>query len=322
MREQELYQAAFSRVKAPVDAAQKALARLQTEPAAPRRVVRYGRRAAAALALAALLTVTAWAEVSNGAVSNLLAPLYGGAQTELVDHIGRPLNAQASNGEYTITADAVVGDRNTVYIVYTLRRDDGQPTPEYARFADWENSAAVGTGSHIVEAQPGENGTRVFVEEWSGLSPVFGRNAVVTLTDLEEYNPVTEERTPLAEGTWKLHFTLRYEDTTETIPTNGLVVTDETGRAYTVTALRLSAIGLSLDMTTEPYDPNSKGAGLDIEQFPVSVRLKNGTEAPVRSQNAGSTSSGRADYSAQFKMPYPKDTVEAVIICGTEVPIG
>ncbi len=320
MREQETYKAAFSGVKAPADAAQKALARLQSEPVPPRRAARYLRRTAAALALAALLSVTAWAEMANGAVSNMLAPLYGGAQTELVDHIGRPLNVRASNGGYTVTADAIVGDRNTVYVVYTLRRDDGQPVPEYADFAEWENSIADRTGSNSRDSMPGENGTRVFVEECTGLTPLFGRSAVVTLTDLEEYDPVTGERTLVVPGEWKLRFTMRYEDTTETILAEGLTVTDTAGRAYTVKTLRLSALGVSLDLTTEPFDANHPESITD--NFSVSVRMKDGTEAIFRTRNIGARSSGSVDYSAQFQTPCTKDTIEAIIIGDTEVPIN
>ena len=70
------------------------------------------------------------AEATNGTVSNLLAPLFGGAQTEIVDKIGVPIGASTSVNGYTLTADAIIGDRYSVLIAYTLTRDDGQPLPE------------------------------------------------------------------------------------------------------------------------------------------------------------------------------------------------
>lgn len=49
------------------------------------------RRMVILAAAAAILTMSVGAELSDGSVSNLLAPLYGNAQTELVDNVGRPV---------------------------------------------------------------------------------------------------------------------------------------------------------------------------------------------------------------------------------------
>ena len=81
-----------------------------------------------------LLAIPVSAEVVNGYVSNLLAPLFGGAQTEIVDKIGKPIGATVTADGYTLTADAVIGDQYNVAIVYTLSRDDGQPIPEGTHF--------------------------------------------------------------------------------------------------------------------------------------------------------------------------------------------
>ena len=45
----------------------------------------------AAFLVVILLALPVSAELVNGYVSNLLAPLYGGAQTEIVDKIGVPI---------------------------------------------------------------------------------------------------------------------------------------------------------------------------------------------------------------------------------------
>ena len=87
------------------------------------------RLLAASLALA-LLALPVHAEYDNGYVSNLLAPLFGYAQTELVDSIGVPINASVEVGEYLLTAEAVIGDRYNVAIVYALTRQDGGILPD------------------------------------------------------------------------------------------------------------------------------------------------------------------------------------------------
>ena len=91
----------------------------------PRRRLPRGLTAAACVALVLLATLTV--EAQSGAVSSLLAPLFGGTRTEIVDHIGSPIGASVSADGYTITADAIIGDRYNLAVVYTLTRDDGQP---------------------------------------------------------------------------------------------------------------------------------------------------------------------------------------------------
>ena len=88
------------------------------------------RWAALAACFVLILSMALTAEATNGTVSNLLAPLFGGAQTEIVDKIGVPIGASTSVNGYTLTADAIIGDRYSVMIAYTLTRDDGQPIPE------------------------------------------------------------------------------------------------------------------------------------------------------------------------------------------------
>ena len=88
------------------------------------------RWAAMAACFALVLSMALTTEATNGTVSNLLAPLFGGAQTEIVDEIGVPIGASTSVNGYTLTVDAIIGDRYSVMIAYTLTREDGQPIPE------------------------------------------------------------------------------------------------------------------------------------------------------------------------------------------------
>ena len=56
-------------------------------------------------------------DATSGAVSNLLAPLFGMTHTEIVDKIGVPIGASSSADGYTLTADAVIGDRSNMAVV-------------------------------------------------------------------------------------------------------------------------------------------------------------------------------------------------------------
>ena len=72
------------------------------------------RKLAAACILLLLLVLPVGAELKNGYVSNLLAPLYGGAQTKIVDSIGVPLDASVTVGDYTLKAGSVAIDASGV----------------------------------------------------------------------------------------------------------------------------------------------------------------------------------------------------------------
>ena len=96
-----------------------------------------------------ILSVALSAEAANGTVSNLLAPIFGGAQTEITDKIGVPIGASTSVNGYTLTVDAIIGDRYSVMIAYTLSRDDGQPIPDNIEFQSSE-AWASGYGTRMV----------------------------------------------------------------------------------------------------------------------------------------------------------------------------
>ncbi len=172
--------------------------------------IRWKGLVAAVLAVA-LLAIPVRAEVSNGYVSNLLAPLFGNTQTEIVDKIGMPIDASATVDGYTLTADAVIGDQYNVAIVYTLSRDDGQPIPEGTHFAQWKNGiiwGGSGGGSLSTVKNEDDPSKLHFVESWSRKSPLIGRYVSASFGELEIHNE-TGEDTPIAEGPWELNYTLR-----------------------------------------------------------------------------------------------------------------
>lgn len=76
----------------------------------------------------------------NGYVSNLLAPLYGSTQTELIDKIGVPIGTEAIVDDYKLTADAVIGDKYNFAVVYSLTRVGGQPLEEGLHFENYSNA--------------------------------------------------------------------------------------------------------------------------------------------------------------------------------------
>jgi len=297
----------------------------------PRRAIRLRkmrRRLLTAALAAALLIGTASAEIAAGTVSNLLAPLYGGAQTEIVDSIGIPVNASTTVEGYTLTADAVIGDRYNIAIVYTLTREDGEPMPKGVMFADQSNSVTRGSGGGSISYKRSEDGMSLqIVEEWTGASRfLFRRNAHVVFENLEVYDRESRERSVLVEGTWELNFTVRYKDATVKVPVDDLHVTGTEGYEYQIHEVYLSPIGIHMELTApntlDKEDPHSHL----MPDFTVSVLLNDDTAVEMTDTNSGGgggVDEERLDahYGAAFQEPIPMDTIAGLIICDQTLPV-
>lgn len=335
MTNSERYHRAFCHIRAPKDAAARAEAALESTPVRRHRTLKL---AAVLAAVLALLLGTAGAELADGAVSNLLAPLYGGAQTELVDSIGHPVNASATVNGYTLAADAVIGDRHNIAVVLTLSRDDGQPLPEGLVFDDWESNSmdlspfgSAGGGYGYDTRDPQHPDRMQLTYQWTLSGPILLRNFRLTARDLTVHDYENMSSQVVAEGEWNLNFTLRYRDATVSVPVDGLTVTGTEGDEYEIKKLELSPVGLHIDaVAPNPhYDLDQEDyQSLPIMPgFQVLVRLADGTEVDAnRSCNMGGGGSVDAPtmkttFDSFFDFPIPLEDIEAVVICGTDVPV-
>lgn len=277
-----------------------------------------------------LLVMAGGAEAASGSVSNLLAPLYGGARTEIIDRIGKPVGASATADGYTITAEAVIGDRHNLAIVYTLTRDDGEALPERLSFEDYHNSAQIGSGGGILGVSRTDdlpaNQARIVAKGDSELL-MFWRQAKARFQNLRVSG--ADEYETLAEGPWELNFTLRYPDTTVNMPLREkLTVYDEFHGEYVISKIQISAFAVQMKLTAPNPDyihPEKRGAN-PFENFTVSVRLKNGDEVKLSNSASahGATDSPtwKASYNGRFPEPLIPSEIESLIICGAEVPVN
>ena len=278
----------------------------------PRLQVR--RWAAFAACFVLILSMALTAEATNGTVSNLLAPLFGGAQTEIVDEIGVPIGASTSVNGYTLTVDAIIGDRYSVMIAYTLIREDRQPIPENIDFDTREISASgYSTRIDIDEENPS---VAHFHERRRWNEPLFGRIVTPSFSDLVT-NKGKENESVIAEGTWEITFTIRYPDTSEKIPVRNLDVYDENGKRYRVKEIILSYMGVHMEVVE--YDPVFAEAS--YISFQTALLLKDGTEVPLEGGGGGGMTEGdktrKFSYYGEFDIPIPREDIKAIIICGT-----
>lgn len=337
MTNSERYHRAFGHIRAPEGAAARAEEALDRTPVRRRRPLKL---AAVLAAVLALLLGTAGAELADGAVSNLLAPLYGGAQTEIVDSIGHPVDASATVNGYTLTADAVIGDRHNIAVAFTLSRDDGQPIPKGLTFDDWESNAfdlspfGGGGGGYGSEERDPEHPDRMrLTYQWTLSGPILLRNFKLTARDLTVHDYENMSSQVVAEGEWDLSFTLRYRDATVSVPVDSLTVTGPEGGEFEIKKLELSPVGLHIDAVAPnayfglgPDDPPDPFASV-MPGFQVLLRLADGTEVDMN-RNCNVSGGGSSDaatikttYDSFFDSPIPLEDIEAVVICGTEVPI-
>ena len=284
------------------------------------------QRLAAACLTLILIALPVGAEVKNGYVSNLLAPLYGGSQTEIVDSIGVPLDASVTIGDYTLTADAVIGDRYNLTIVYSLSHVDGKELSEWIRFDDWE-SHGVRRNSGYLSHKLSEDGKTIhLMERLTGNQRLFlfKRDFQVDFTDLIIWDPEQAVGHPLQEGHWQLRFTIRYEDTTETVWRGKKAVTDQNGGVFTIRKIELSPVGMHMDFDFPAcyFDDLTKGH----EAFRVRVLLKDGTTVTIEDFGMGGhgkTNGETWDYNfrTMFDLPIPKENIQSILICDTQFPV-
>lgn len=291
---------------------------------------------AACLALV-LLALPVRAEYDNGYVSNLLAPLFGYAQTELVDSIGVPINASVEVGEYLLTAEAVIGDRYNVAIVYALTRQDGGTILEGLQFSDWQMFHCFGSGGGSLGHQRSEDGKTIhIIEEYTGQQGLswtkrlfFNRKVTVRFEDLVQDLGAEQEDILILEGEWSLSFTLRYQDTTQRFPFHPIEVTDSEGNSYTLKKGYISPIGIHLDLTCPNLWKDYTGKGTAPSQAfceSIVLVLKDGSQIPMENWSFGGRSKGNSDtmdanYGAMFSTPIPLDNMEALIVCGVTIPL-
>lgn len=284
------------------------------------------------LAAVIALLLAGFAEATQGSISDLFAPLFRSSRTEIIDNIGRPVSAAATSDGYTLTADAVFGDRHHLTVAFTLTRDDGEPLPLGVDFDDYFDPLDYGSGSvqmHWDRAGLPENQMRYLVEIESELPLFFFRRHAHFA-----FQGLSADEDHLSDGSWELAFTLRYRDATVNVPVDDITVTDELGWTYTIRKVQLSPFSVTMELDIPNYyytmeEEEARSYGMEhnwTHLLNISLRMKDGSESP--SVSNGGQSGGalneptlKATYHGQFDPPVLPEDVEAIIVCGTEIPV-
>lgn len=325
------------------------------KPRIARHPVRTVARIAAVTAVLAIVIGGAGTAMATGVLplpSDMLSDIFDGpaSQTEIIDRIGRPVGASCSNNGVTVTADAIMGDKDMVTIAYTLTFDDPAALKKLSE--PGENGTIAGSvdgnvyvdGEHggqgqswLIDKNPNDSSIQYFAQ-FSVESPGFmGRTVRTHINSLVVPRAGKElpEYKKILTGPWDLKFQLNYEDTSVTIPAPKSV--NFNGTKATIQEATVSCVGVSvrynIDRSIE-HDNNSGKMSQNMEEsmdavgnIPLIVTFKDGHVEDATSHSgyfANKLDNGTTDVHKTwpFSQVCDTDKIASVQIGDTVIPMN
>lgn len=325
------------------------------KPRIARHPVRTVARIAAVTAVLAIVIGGAGTAMATGVLplpSDMLSDIFDGpaSQTEIIDRIGRPVGASCSNNGVTVTADAIMGDKDMVTIAYTLTFDDPAAVKKLSE--PGENGTIDGSvdgnvyvdGEHggqgqswLIDKNPNDSSIQYFAQ-FSVESPgLMGRTVRTHINSLVVPRAGKElpEYKKILTGPWDLKFQLNYEDTSVTIPAPKSV--NFNGTKATIQEATVSCVGVSvrynIDRSIE-HDNNSGKMSQNMEEsmdavgnIPLIVTFKDGHVEDATSHSgyfANKLDNGTTDVHKTwpFSQVCDTDKIASVQIGDTVIPMN
>lgn len=325
------------------------------KPRIARHPVRAVARIAAVTAVLAIVIGGAGTAMATGVLplpSDMLSDIFDGpaSQTEIIDRIGRPVGASCSNNGVTVTADAIMGDKDMVTIAYTLTFDDPAALKKLSE--PGENGTIAGSvdgnvyvdGEHggqgqswLIDKNPNDSSIQYFAQ-FSVESPgLMGRTVRTHINSLVVPRAGKElpEYKKILTGPWDLKFQLNYEDTSVTIPAPKSV--NFNGTKATIQEATVSCVGVSvrynIDRSIE-HDNNSGKMSQNMEEsmdavgnIPLIVTFKDGHVEDATSHSgyfANKLDNGTTDVHKTwpFSQVCDTDKIASVQIGDTVIPMN
>ena len=325
------------------------------KPRIARHPVRTVARIAAVTAVLAIVIGGAGTAMATGVLplpSDMLSDIFDGpaSQTEIIDRIGRPVGASCSNNGVTVTADAIMGDKDMVTIAYTLTFDDPAALKKLSE--PGENGTIAGSvdgnvyvdGEHggqgqswLIDKNPNDSSIQYFAQ-FSVESPgLMGRTVRTHINSLVVPRAGKElpEYKKILTGPWDLKFQLNYEDTSVTIPAPKSA--NFNGTKATIQEATASCVGVSvrynIDRSIE-HDNNSGKMSQNMEEsmdavgnIPLIVTFKDGHVEDATSHSgyfANKLDNGTTDVHKTwpFSQVCDTDKIASVQIGDTVIPMN
>lgn len=325
------------------------------KPRIARHPVRTVARIAAVTAVLAIVIGGAGTAMATGVLplpSDMLSDIFDGpaSQTEIIDRIGRPVGASCSNNGVTVTADAIMGDKDMVTIAYTLTFDDPAALKKLSE--PGENGTIAGSvdgnvyvdGEHgsqgqswLIDKNPNDSSIQYFAQ-FSVESPgLMGRTVRTHINSLVVPRAGKElpEYKKILTGPWDLKFQLNYEDTSVTIPAPKSV--NFNGTKATIQEATVSCVGVSVRYNIDRsigHDNNSGKMSQNMEEsmdavgnIPLIVTFKDGHVEDATSHSgyfANKLDNGTTDVHKTwpFSQVCDTDKIASVQIGDTVIPMN
>lgn len=325
------------------------------KPRIARHPVRTVARIAAVTAVLAIVIGGAGTAMATGVLplpSDMLSDIFDGpaSQTEIIDRIGRPVGASCSNNGVTVTADAIMGDKDVVTIAYTLTFDDPAALKKLSE--PGENGTIAGSvdgnvyvdGEHggqgqswLIDKNPNDSSIQYFAQFSVESSGLMGRTVRTHINSLVVPRAGKElpEYKKILTGPWDLKFQLNYEDTSVTIPAPKSV--NFNGTKATIQEATVSCVGVSvrynIDRSIE-HDNNSGKMSQNMEEsmdavgnIPLIVTFKDGHVEDATSHSgyfANKLDNGTTDVHKTwpFSQVCDTDKIASVQIGDTVIPMN
>lgn len=239
---------------------------------------RPGKRLFIAVAALLALMITAcgagWFPSLTQAIAQIIAPTPSQAQTQTIHDHFSPIGISDTDNGVTVTVEGVVGDTNSISVLYSITRDNGEPlippSEETAQVSDGDHllffetntshelteslASASGTGNVEVLDFHVSAPTLYFLTTWTYFNTEVHRGGQVEVTfenlyaekvSVTEIGRLTSHKIPLVQGTWNLAFDLDYEPAALTLPTDQTFHYKELTGA--ITDLRISPLSFHLE---------------------------------------------------------------------------
>lgn len=305
----------------------------------------YWRSVLVAAALIAVFTIGAGASGILPPPSQIfrrLMPL-NEMQTQIVDKIGRPIDARATDNGLTISADAILGDRNHLCVVYSIAWDDANPLQLPP--ADENGFLPLGFkkngteyfskgGSHgfsyFIDTDPSDNRI-LFVETISSNQDLDLHNGIIQVS-LQDLFDVQNPDTPLRKGSWNFQFALNYEDSSLQLP-SGQSFISSAGIPCTIQAVQLSPLALQIDFMADwdmasitadaPYESYSSTLK-SLESVPLTITKTDGSVVATSNSGGGCSPSGsqtRVYRDCILPEVILLDEIQSITFGGIEIPV-
>lgn len=285
---------------------------------------------AAILAAAAAVTLSIGVGAQRLA-GDIFADLFGTEHTEVINKIGRPVDASAADNGVRITANAVIGDRYHYAVIFDVEKEDG--TAFDARLEADQNGVlplifeqsdinfnmreGFFGDCYFYDADPSDNVVQ-FVQTGEVSREIIGKNVSAKFKDLCVLGKDGRDKL-LIKGEWNMNFRMDFKDSSVQLKSGAHFSAD--GKDASVDAVTISPLAVRVEFTV--YAPEFGEE--EWENVELSVILKDGTEISMDYAGGGIHSAPEGqracDIGGMFEKIIPLDEMDSVIVGGVRIPV-